>query len=244
MLDKEAFCLVAQAIYNDLLLSLAGQRHLEDTLCSPLSLRTRSFLSVAFHYHDDLKVVSEDEMGILQSALAGTQSISVVLFQVQKHFQKNVLELYQDADKLSYVCLFNECFSNATSVDLVTAVCSSLRRHLSHAHCISKYQEFVHSPDGNKKKVAKSIYLSFFIPSLQLEALRSYSPAWNTLKHGYATAQFSPQKFMKRSSPFLKSFGFVHIQMRSQSKLHLGLLTEVAYLSAFRRQRQITAPAV
>ena len=105
-------------------------------------------------------------------------------------------------------------------------------------------QIFVHSPDGNKKKVAKSIYLSFFIPSLQLEALRSYSPAWNTLKHGYATAQFSPQKFMKRSSPFLKSFGFVYILMRSQSKLHLGLLTEVAYRSAFRRQRLITVLVV
>ena len=147
MLDKEAFCLIAQAIYDDLLLSLAGQGSLRRHFVQPTVTAHKIFLICRFpsaintsHYHDDLKVVSEDEMGILQSALAGTQSISVVLFQVQKHFQKNVLELYQDADKLSYVCLFNERFSNATSVDLVTAVCSSLRRHLSRVHCISKYK--------------------------------------------------------------------------------------------------------
>ena len=95
-----------------------------------------------------------------------------------------------------------------------------------------------------RKRSPRVPFLLFFVPPLQLEVLRSYPPALNTLKHGYATAQSSPQKFMKKSSQFLKSFGFVYIQMLSQSKQHLGLLTEVAYLSAFRRQRLITVLVV
>ena len=117
MLDKEAFCLIAQAIYDDLLLSFVGQGSLRRHLVQP-TVATHNFFFVCrfpsaintSHYHEDLKVISEDEMGILQSALAGTQSVSVVLFQVQTHFQKNVLQLYHEADKLSYVCLFHECF--------------------------------------------------------------------------------------------------------------------------------------
>ena len=183
MLDKEACCFIAQAIYDDLLLSLAGQgslrRHFAQSTVTAhkivLFCRFPSAINTS-HYHDDLKVVSEDEMGILQSALAGTQSISVVLFQVQKHFQKNVLELYQDADKLSYVCLFNECFSNATSVDLVTAVCSSLRRHLSRVHCVSKYQDFVYSPNGNKKKITKSTYFVILHSSFTTGGIEVISP--------------------------------------------------------------------
>ena len=50
---------------------------------------------------------------------------------MQKHFQKNVLKLYQDADKLSYVCLFNECFLNATSVDLVTPRLTQIGKEVS-----------------------------------------------------------------------------------------------------------------
>ena len=108
--------------------------------------------------------------------LAGTQSVSVVLFQVQTHFQKNVLQLYHEADKLSYVCLFHECFVNATCVDLVTAVCSSLRRHLSRVHCISKYQDFTYSPDGNKKKITKSIYFVTFHSSFTTGSIEVISP--------------------------------------------------------------------
>ena len=183
MLDKEAFCLTAQAIYDDLLLSLAGQGSLRRHFVQPTVTAHKIFLICRFpsaintsHYHDDLKVVSEDEMGFLQSALAGTQSVSVVLFQVQKHFQKNVLELYQDADKLSYVCLVNECFPNATSVDLVTAVCSSLRRHLSRVHCVSKYQDFIYSPDGNKKKITKSTYFVILHSSFTAGGIEVISP--------------------------------------------------------------------
>ena len=183
MLDKEAFCLIAQAIYDDLLQSFVGQGLLRRHLVQPIGATRKIFFICRFpsainmsHYHEDLKVISEDEMGILQSALAGTQSVSVVLFQVQAHFQKNVLQLYQEADKLSYVCLFHECFVNATCVDLVTAVCSSLRRHLSQVHCISKYQDFIYSPDGNKKKITKSIYFVIFHSSFATGSIEVTSP--------------------------------------------------------------------
>ena len=183
MLDKEAFCLIAQAIYDDLLLLLVGQGALRRHLIQPAGSTHKIFFICRFpsasntsHYHEDLKVISEDEMGILQSALAGTQSVSVVLFQVQTHFQKKVLQLYQDADKLAYVCLFHECFVNATCVDLVTAVCSSLRRHLSRVHCVSKYQEFVYSPDGNQKKVTKSTYFVIFHSSFTTGGIEVISP--------------------------------------------------------------------
>ena len=128
------------------------------------------------HNHEDLKVVSEDEMEILLSALAGTQRISVVLFQVQAHFQENILQLYHEAEKLSCVCLFHECFVNATSVDLVTAVCITLRRHLSRVHSISKYQDFVYSPDGNKKKITKSIYYIVIHSSFTTGSIEVISP--------------------------------------------------------------------
>ena len=183
MLDKEAFCLIAQAIYDDLLSSFIGQGSLRRHLVQPAFATHKVFFICRFpsainmsHYHEDLKVISEDEVGILQSALAGTQFVSVVLFQVQTHFQKNVLQLYQEAEKLSYVCLFHECFVNATSVDLVTAVCSSLRRHLSRAHCISKYQNFIYSQDGNKKKITKSIYFVVFHSSFTTGSIEVISP--------------------------------------------------------------------
>ena len=95
-----------------------------------------------------------------------------------------------------------------------------------------------------RKRSPRVPILLFFIPPSQLEVLRSYRPASNTLKHGYATVQCSPQKFMKKSSRFLKFFGFVCIQMLSQSRQRLGSLTEVVYLSASRRQRLITVLVV
>ena len=81
MLDKEAFCFVAQAVYDDLFLSLAGQGSLRRHFVQPTVTARKIFLICRFpsaintsHCHDDIKVVSEDEVGILQSALAGTQS--------------------------------------------------------------------------------------------------------------------------------------------------------------------------
>ena len=251
MLDKEAFCRIAQAIYDDLLLLLVGQGALRRHLIQPAGSTHKIFFICRFpsasntsHYHEDLKVISEDEMGILQSALAGTQSVSVVLFQVQTHFQKKVLQLYQDADKLAYVCLFHECFVNATCVDLVTAVCSSLRRHLSRVHCVSKYQEFVYSPDGNQKKVTKSTYFVIFHSSFTTGGIEVIRPVLSTLRRGYATVQCSPHKFMKKSNQFLKFFAFVCIRMLSQSRLHSGSLIEAASHSVFHQLRLNTALAV
>ena len=67
-------------------------------------------------------------------------------------------------------------FVNATCVDLVTAVCSSLRRHLSRVHCISKYQDFTYSPDGNKQKTTKSIYFVIFHSSFTTGSIEVISP--------------------------------------------------------------------
>lgn len=59
---------------------------------------------------------------------------------------------------------------------LVTAVCSTLRRHLSRVHCISKYQDFIYSPDGNKKKITKSIYYIVFHSSFTTGNIEVISP--------------------------------------------------------------------
>ena len=228
---------------------LLDKDHLEDILYSLtahkifLICRFPSAINTS-HYHDDLKVVSEDEMGILQSALAGTQSISVVLFQVQKHFQK----MYWNFTKM---LISSRTFVSSTSASLMPRVSIWLLQCAlrSVGTCLA----YIAFPSTKilsthrmvrRKRLPRALILLFFIPPLQLEVLRSYPPALNTLKHGYATAQSSPQKFMKKSSQFLKSFGFVYIQMLSQSKQHLGLLTEVAYRSAFRRQRLIAVLVV
>ena len=44
MLDKEAFCLIAQAIYDDLLLSLAGQGSLRRHFVQPTVTAHKIFL--------------------------------------------------------------------------------------------------------------------------------------------------------------------------------------------------------
>ena len=162
MLDKEPFCLIAQAIYDDLLLSFGEQGLLKRHLGHRTAKSHKIFFVCRYpsvirttQNHRDLKVISEDELESLLTALAGTQRISVVLFQVQAHIQKNIIQLYHTADKLSYVCLLHECFVNATSVDLVTAVCTTLRRHLSRVHCVSKYQDFVYAPNGHMKKLPR-----------------------------------------------------------------------------------------
>ena len=76
MLDKEAFCLIAQAIYDDLLLSFVGQGSLRRHIVQPTVATHKIFFVCRFpsaintsHYQEDLKVISEDEMGILQSAV-------------------------------------------------------------------------------------------------------------------------------------------------------------------------------
>ena len=183
MLDKEPFCLIAQAIYDDLLLSFDEQgllkRHFDQSAVKSHQIffvcRYPSVIST-LHNHEDLKVISEGEVEILLLALAGTQRISVVLFQVQAHFQENILQLHQQAERLSYVCLFHECFVNATSIDLVTTVCTTLRRHLSRVHSVSKYQDFVYSPNGNLKKITKSIYYIVIHSSFTTGNLEVVSP--------------------------------------------------------------------
>ena len=124
----------------------------------------KSFLFAVFlvlrtlQKHKDLFVISEDDLEPIHTALAGTQYISVVLFQVQTHIQEKIIQLYQDAPKLSFVCLFHECFVNAVCFDLITAVCTALGRHLGRVRCISRYQDFTYAPFGQTKKVTKSIY--------------------------------------------------------------------------------------
>ena len=183
MLDKEPFCLIAQAIYDDLLLSFGEQGLLKRHLGHSTTKSHKIFFVCRYpsvirtlQNHRVLKVISEDELESLLSALAGTQRISVVLFQVQAHVQENILQLYHTAEKLLYVCLFHECFVNATSVGLVTAVCTTLRRHLSRVHCVSKYQNFVYAPNGNMKKVTKSIYYIVIHSSFTTGSFEVVSP--------------------------------------------------------------------
>lgn len=155
MLDKELFCLVAQAIYDDLFLAVNEQGPLKQHLCHRTAKSRKIFFACRYpsvlratQNHRNLLVISEDELNCVVVALAGTQPVSVVLFQVQVHVQENIIQLYHTADKLCHVCLFHECFVNATSVDLVTAVCTTLRRHLSRVHlCPSIKTSHTHQLD-------------------------------------------------------------------------------------------------
>ena len=124
----------------------------------------------------DLFVISEDELECIVTALAGTQPISIVLFQVQAHVQESIIQLYHTAEKLSYVCLFHECFVNAVCVDLVTAVCATPRRHLSRVHCVSKCKDFVFTPTGQMKRITKSIYYIVIHSSFTTGSVEVVSP--------------------------------------------------------------------
>ena len=183
-LDKEACCLISQAIYEDLVLSFRDQGLLRCHLGPRVNQSHQVFFVCRFpselrtlHNHKDLFVISEDDFEPIHTALAGTQSISIVLFQVQAHIQEKVIQLYRDAKKLSFVCLFHECFVNAACLDLITAVCTALRRHLGRVHCVSKYQEFTYAPTGQNKKVTKSIYLVLLHSSFTINSFEVISPS-------------------------------------------------------------------
>ena len=183
MLDKEACCLVSQAIYEDLVLSFRNQGLLRNQLGPRVNQSHQVFFICRFpselctlQNHMDLFVISEDDLESIRTALAGTRCISVVLFQVQTHVQEKIIQLYQDATKLSFVCLFHECFVNAVCFDLITAVCTALRRRLGRVHCISKYQEFAYAPFGQTKKVTKSIYLILLHSSFTANGFEVISP--------------------------------------------------------------------
>ena len=156
---------LSQAIYEDLVLSFCNQGLLKSHLGPRVNQSHQVFFTCRFpselrtlQNHKDLFVISEDDLEPIHTALAGTQYISVVLFQVQTHIQEKIIQLYRDAPKLSFVCLFHECFVNAVCFDLITAVCTALRRHLGRVRCISRYQDFTYAPFGQTKKVTKSIY--------------------------------------------------------------------------------------
>ena len=165
MLDKDACCLAAQAIYEDLVLSFFDQGLLRSHLGSRVSQSHQVFFICRFpselrtlHNHKDLFVISEDDLEPIHTALAGTRFISVVLFQVQAHIQEQIIQLYKNAKNLSFVCLFHECFLHAACLDFVTTIGTTLRRHLARVHNVSKYQEFTFTPTGHTKKVTKNIY--------------------------------------------------------------------------------------
>ena len=183
MLDKEACCLVSQAIYEDLVLSFCNQGLLRSHLGPRVNQSHQVFSICRFpselrtlQNHKDLLVISEDDLEPIHTALAGTQYILVVLFQVQTHTQEKIIQLYQDAQKLSFVCLFHECFVNAVCLDLITAVCTALRRHLGRVHCISKYQDFAYAPFGQTKKVTKSIYFILLHSSFTTSGFETILP--------------------------------------------------------------------
>ena len=183
MLDKEACCLVSQAIYEDLVSSFRNQGLLRSHLGPRLNQSHQVFFICRFpselrtlQNHKDLFVISEDDLEPIHTALAGTQHISVVLFQVQTHIQEKIIQLYRDAQKLSFVCLFHECFVNAVCLDLIPAVCTALRRHLGRVHCISRYQDFAYAPFGQTKKVTKSIYFILLHSSFTTSGFEVISP--------------------------------------------------------------------
>ena len=183
MLDKEACCLVSQAIYEDLVLSFRNQGLLRSQFGPRVNQSHQVFFICRFpselctlQNHKDLFVISEDDLEPIHTALAGAQYISVVFFQVQTHIQEKILQLYRDAPKLFFVCLFHECFVNVVCFDLITAVCTTLRRHLGRVHCISKYQDFAYVPYGQTKKVTKGIYFILLHSSLTTNSLEVISP--------------------------------------------------------------------
>ena len=184
MLDKEACCLISQAIYEDLVSSFRDQGSLRSQFGPRASQSHRVFFMCRFpselctlHNHRDLFVISEDDLEPIHTALAGTQNISIVLFQVQAHTQEKITQLYKDARRLSFVYLFHECFVNAVCLDLITAVGTALRRHLARVHCVSKYQDFTSAPTGQTKKVTKSIYFVLLHSSFTINSLEVISPS-------------------------------------------------------------------
>ena len=97
MLDKEACCLVSQAIYEDLVSSFCNQGLLRSHLGPRVNQSHQVFFICRFpselrtlQNHKDLFVISEDDLEPIHTALAGTQYISVVLFQVQTHIQEKL----------------------------------------------------------------------------------------------------------------------------------------------------------
>ena len=97
MLDKEACCLVSQAIYEDLVLSFGNQGLLGSHLGPRVNQSHQVFFICRFpselrtlQNHKDLFVISEDDLEPIRTALAGTQHISVALFQVQTHIQEKL----------------------------------------------------------------------------------------------------------------------------------------------------------
>ena len=97
MLDKEACCLVSQAIYEDLVLSFRNQGLLRNQLGPRVNQSHQVFFICRFpselctlQNHMDLVVISEDDLEPIRTALAGTRCISVVLFQVQTHVQEKL----------------------------------------------------------------------------------------------------------------------------------------------------------
>ena len=184
MLDKEACCLVAQAIYDDLVSSFSNRGFLKNQLGPRVNQSHRIFFICRFpselctlQNHQDLLVASEDDLEAIHTALAGTQYISVVLFQVQAHIQEKILQLYQDATKLSFVCLFHECFVNAVCLDLVTTIGTAMRRHLARVHYVSRYQDFQFTPFGHTKKVTKSIYFVLLHSTFTTNSVEITSPS-------------------------------------------------------------------
>ena len=97
MLDKEACCLVSQAIYEDLVLSFHNRGLLRSHFGPRVNQSHRVFFICRFpselstlQNHKDLFVISEDDFDPIHTALAGTQSVSIVLFQAQTHIQKRL----------------------------------------------------------------------------------------------------------------------------------------------------------
>lgn len=197
MFDKESLSLVAQAIYDDILLTFVSQGPLKHYLTHSAAELHKLYFVCRFpsvictaQSHRNLSVIGEDELTCIVNALSGTQPVSVVLFQVQGFVQENIVQLYHKTGNLRQVYLFHECFVNATSVDLTVAVCASLRRHLSRIHVVSKYKNFQIVQNRQMKEVVKKTILLCWILRITQEVSKSSLRALNTQKLGYAAQQF------------------------------------------------------
>ena len=122
--------------------------------CAPGARTSLSFAAYLF-------VISEDDFEPIHTALAGTQSISIVLFQVQAHIQEKVIQLYRDAKKLSFVCLFHECFVNAVCLDLITGLYSASKAPRASPLCIQVSRIFLRTNWPNKESYQEYIFCSF-----------------------------------------------------------------------------------
>ena len=115
-------------------------------------------------------------------------------------------------DGLPTFVVFHECFVNAVCLDLITAVCTALRRHLGRVHCMSKTKNLLLHQLDKQRKLPKAFTLSSYTLLLRQTVLKpSCQVEHAVVKHGCATVQ--------SSLPLCKNVLKVHVRC-SRFRVH------------------------